>query len=51
VVTYNYLRSGQAILFPRFARVFMPTFGVLFLVMFGFWVARFFGVHGGPVPV
>lgn len=51
VVTYNFIRTGRAVFFPRFARVFLPVFGVLFLAMLGLWVARFLGVHGGPVPV
>jgi len=51
VVVFNYVSAGRAIFSAGFGRLFVPTFGVLFLCMLAFWVARFFGVHGGPVPV
>ncbi len=50
-VVSRYVRSGHATFSPRFGRFFLPSFALLFLAMFAFWVARFFGVHGGPVPV
>lgn len=47
----SYVRSGHAALPPALSRPFMITLGALFVAMLGFWVARFFGLHGGPVPV
>lgn len=47
VTAWNYVRLGRL----KMPWVSSWIFGVLFVGMVSLWVARFFGVHGGPVPV
>lgn len=51
MLAWSYVRSGHSALPPALARPFLITLGALFVAMLGFWVARFFGLHGGPVHV
>lgn len=50
-LAWSYLRRGYATLPPGLGRPVLIVFGTLFAAMLAFWVARFFGLHGGPVPV
>lgn len=47
----QFLLTGRASLSRRFAPVYAKVFAVTMVSMVAFWVARFFGFWGGPVPV
>ena len=49
--TISYVRDGDARLPAWFARRFTWIGGSLLLAMIPFWLARFWGFHGGPVFV
>ena len=49
--TFSYVRDGNARLPPWFAGRFTWIGALLLLAMIPFWLARFWGFHGGPVFV
>jgi hypothetical protein len=49
--TSSYLRDGDARLPKWFRQVFLRGGAILIVALVPFWIARFFGFHGGPVPV
>lgn len=46
----SYLKDGDARLPAWFRPIFLRGGLVLILLMVPFWIARFYGLHGGPVP-
>lgn len=50
-LAWSYVRAGHATLPRALTRPLLIALGALFAAMLAFWVARFFGLHGGPVAV
>ncbi|NUP10928.1 MAG: DUF2752 domain-containing protein [Polyangiaceae bacterium] len=50
-VAFTYVKTGTATLPRRVERKLTPALYIVFISMISFWIARFFGVWGGPVPV
>lgn len=49
--TASYLRDGDSRLPAWFQPVFLRGGALILLALVPFWIARFLGFHGGPVPV
>ncbi len=48
---WSFLKIGRIRYSKPISRWFVPPLLILFFATFGLWIARFFGLFGGPAPV